>query len=75
MDTDDRAGASLDEAKSGTHHVPDITKFTTDLVGLRNEFHAQECCQCVGVDLVGLHLGVADGFDILGMSEYKFDAV
>src|SRR3970040_300228 len=75
VDTDDTTGASLDEAESGTHDIPDVPELTADLVSLGNELHAQERCEGVRVHLIGLDLGIADGFEVLGMGKDKFNAV
>ena len=68
-------GMNTDDAESGAHDIPDVTELTADLVGSGNEVHAQQCCQGMGVDLVGFDLGVADGFKILGMRKDELDAM
>ena len=75
VDADTAGGAFLHEAKACTHHVAQRSELRSDFVCAGNTVQAKERGEGLGIDLVGLDLGVGDGFQVFCMSEDEFDAV
>jgi len=75
VDPAQTSGALLDQTESETHRIPEPSEFTADFMGSGDEVLAQEGCQGLGVNLIGLNFGIGNGFEILGVGQDELDAV
>ena len=75
VDADAAGGAFLDEAQTGAHDVAQGSELRADFVCAGNAVQAQQHGEGLGIDLVGLDLGVGDGFQVFGVGEDELDAV
>ena len=75
MNADQTGGAAVNEPKAGTHNVPQITQFVTDLMSARDGVHPHQTGERGGVDLIGLDLRIRDGLQVFCVGEHQLDAV
>ena len=75
VNADDAGGSFAHDPESGPHDVTEVALLTGDLMSTWDSVKPEESSKCCRVDLIGLDLGIGNGFKVLGMSENELDAV